>query len=302
MKVAIIHACGHEVEYTFSQAEKYHRANETKMIGLVLDRCSACPPASSIGEEEPLGEPFTLPCWTGCGTHVETDNMLPVFCSDVCRERYIELSAQADERIKNLSFDTHLPDTLLQSYAHLSAMVPIEIERLLRYGGPTEYDIEHTRDLMRKHVVEKGAGHAVIYLDKGQTAIEISLLTQSLAIMAFAPGGVNYCNLRFDVGAQVAKAAKQRDQDVEAFFALWEPFKQAMDREERESRLLEDVTQEEMTRLRVLEDELAKALWRNDSVQAALLEAEMDGILLAPQPVPVAPIEQAVQRELWESA
>jgi CheY-like chemotaxis protein len=179
--------------------------------------------------------------------------------------------------------------------SHLSAAVPLEIERLRDRGGPTESDVLWAQEKMQ--VVRNGAGgHAIVFLDKGQTAKETSLLTEVLAILAFQVGGVRFAGLHFDATQQTFGLALD-----DAFFAEMEPFRAAMDRIERESRRLEDVTPEERARLREIEVLLMQAADAGDSTQVALLEAEMDAILLKPQPVVVEPI-QAVQRELWDES
>jgi hypothetical protein len=182
---------------------------------------------------------------------------------------------------------------------HLAAAVPLAIERYRDRGGVTETDILWAQEKMQSMVREKAGGHAIAFLDPKQTTIEMNLLTEVLAIMAFVPGGVRlpFLGLHFDA-TQPTFGLKLDD----ALFAELEPFRQAMDRVERESRRLEDVSAEEMARLKELEVLLMRAADRGDAVQVALIEAEMDSILLAPQPVIVEPIGQAVQRELWESA
>jgi hypothetical protein len=136
-------------------------------------------------------------------------------------------------------------------------------------------------------------------LDPGQTTIEMNLLTEVLAILSFVPGGVRFLGSRFD--AEHTTVALQLD---DALFAALEPFRAAMEREERESRKLEDVSAAELARLRVLEGELVRASDRGDTVQQALIEAQMDGILLV-QHTAVQRVEmvgEVVQISLWETS
>lgn len=80
---------------------------------------------------------------------------------------------------------------------HLSAFVPVEIRELQKQGGPSEVLLELARERMQPFR-EEGAGHAVAFLDKGQTRKEMALLTECLAVLAFVPGGVKFAGLHFD--------------------------------------------------------------------------------------------------------
>jgi hypothetical protein len=126
----------------------------------------------------------------------------------------------------------------------------------------------------------------------------MNLLTEVLAILSFVPGGVRFLGLRFD--AEHTTVALKLD---DALFAELEPFRAAMDREAALSRKMEDVSVQELARLRELEGELVRAADRGDTVQQALIEAEMDGILLVQQKVVVSvPVGEAVQVSLWEES
>lgn len=181
--------------------------------------------------------------------------------------------------------------------SHLAAFVPLAIARLRDRGGPTESDVLWAQSKMQ--VVRDGAGgHAIAFYDAKQTTIEMNLLTEVLAILSFAPGGVRFAGLHFD--AEYATFGLVLD---DALLQELEPFRQSMDRIERESRRLDDVSEQERARLREIEVLLVQAADAGDTTQVALIEAEMDSILLKPQPVvSVEPISETVQRELWESA
>lgn len=180
--------------------------------------------------------------------------------------------------------------------SHFAAFVPLAIERLRDRGGPNESDVLWAQDKMQQ-IRDGAGGHAIAFYDAGQTARETALLTEVLAILSFVPGGVRFADLHFD--AQHATFALKLD---DALLRELEPFRQAMDRVERESRRLEDVSDAERARLRELEVLLVQAADAGDLTQVALLEAEMDAILMVPQPVTVQSIGEVRQQELWESA
>lgn len=179
---------------------------------------------------------------------------------------------------------------------HLAAAVPLAIERLRSRGGITERDIAWAQQKMQ--ALRDGAGgHAIAYLDKGQTAHETALLTEMLAILAFVPGGVRFAGLSFDAEQPTMRLILD-----DALFAELEPFRQAMEREERESRKMDEVSAAELARLKELEGELVQAADRGDSVQVALIEAQMDAILLVPVQVvqEVALVGEVVQQALFD--
>lgn len=179
---------------------------------------------------------------------------------------------------------------------HLSAAVPFSIERLRDRGGPNESDITWAQSCMQ--TIRDGAGgHAIAFHDGKRTTEEMNLLTEILAIMAFVPGGVRFSGLSFNANAPIFGIRLD-----EAFFADLEPFRLAMDRVERESRRLEDVSAADLARLEALNLELMKAADRGDTVQQALLEAQIDAITLAEPVATVAPLSEPVQIGLGEIA
>jgi hypothetical protein len=183
------------------------------------------------------------------------------------------------------------------AHIHLSASVPLAIERYRDRGGPVERDILWAQEKMQAMVRDGAGGHAIVFYDKGQTTIEMNLLTEVLAILSFVPGGVQFAGLHFS--AEHATFGLKLD---DALLRELEPFRQAMDREEQMSRRLEDVTEQERARLKELEVLLVQAADRGDEVQVALIEAEMDSILLVPQPVVVEPLREVVQQTLFDIA
>jgi hypothetical protein len=179
---------------------------------------------------------------------------------------------------------------------HLALSVPLAIQRIRERGGVTERDIQWAQERMQTMIRDGAGGHAIAFLDKGQTTLEMNLLTEVLAILSFVPGGVRFLGLRFN--AEQPSFALTLD---DALLRELEPFRAAMEREERESRKLDEVSAAELARLRVLEGELVQAADRGDTVQQALIEAEMDGILLVQQRVVQSvPVGEVVRQALFD--
>ena len=179
---------------------------------------------------------------------------------------------------------------------HLSAAVPLAIQRIAARGGVTERDIAWAQQKMQQ-IRDGAGGHAIAFYDPGQTAHETALLTELLALLAFVPGGVRFAGLRFDAEQPAFGLVLCNE-----LLAELEPYRQAMDRIERESRPLAEVSAAELARLRELEVQLVQAADRGDSVQQALIEAQMDAILLVPVQVVqrVEAVGEVVQTSLWE--
>lgn len=80
---------------------------------------------------------------------------------------------------------------------HLSAMVPIAMMELQAKGGPDDLDFER----VRTYTTEIGAkGDAILYPVKtrGQSAEMVTKLVEAIAVLAFAPGGINIFGMHFN--------------------------------------------------------------------------------------------------------
>jgi hypothetical protein len=81
---------------------------------------------------------------------------------------------------------------------HLEASVPFAIHDLKKQGGPSAYHREKVRGYAWDIA---GGGDALLYREKLKSAVMMSKLIESLAIMAFQPGGVTFLGLHFEVPA-----------------------------------------------------------------------------------------------------
>lgn len=174
---------------------------------------------------------------------------------------------------KTSSKDDHITSMVK---LHLSAAVPLAIEQR-RQRGVTETDIEWAQEKMQ-FIREAGGGYAVAFFDKGHTQREMALLTEMLAVLAYIPGGVAFAGLRFDAEQPTFGIVLD-----EAFFESIKPFRDAMEQEElRGSKHPDDVSAEELQRVRELEMQICRAADGGNTALVARLEAEIDGILLQP--------------------
>lgn len=107
-------------------------------------------------------------------------------------EKEVQEILSGQKTIIFLDAQTHTKD-LLQ--IHLSFVVPLMILDLERQGGITDWHLEK----IRAHGELIGSkGEAILYYVKGETARTIHALSECLAILAFAPGGVTFAELHFE--------------------------------------------------------------------------------------------------------
>jgi predicted HAD superfamily Cof-like phosphohydrolase len=82
---------------------------------------------------------------------------------------------------------------------HLQTFVPLRIAELRRAGGPSEADFERVRDKRTQDICE----HAdeLLYRGKqeGTAARLITVVVDSVAVLAFCPGGIDIFGLHFEV-------------------------------------------------------------------------------------------------------
>ncbi len=79
--------------------------------------------------------------------------------------------------------------------AHLDAAVPLLIRELLEEGGPTEYHYQRVREhgrFLAEH------GEAILYRKQGKTSEAMNKLVESVAVLAFCPGGIRLFGCEFD--------------------------------------------------------------------------------------------------------
>ena len=83
---------------------------------------------------------------------------------------------------------------LIQS--HLTFAVPLRVDEMKDNGGPSEvqleYASEHFPTILGQH------GDAILFHEKGQTGPAMSVLTETIAILSFFPGGITVFGLTFD--------------------------------------------------------------------------------------------------------
>lgn len=92
--------------------------------------------------------------------------------------------------------------------AHLDATVPLLIRELLSAGGPTEYHYQRVREHGR-YLAEHG--DAILYPQKRTTAEAMNKLVESVAVLAFCPGGIRLFGCEFDASGLLSsqKVSKQ---------------------------------------------------------------------------------------------
>jgi len=76
--------------------------------------------------------------------------------------------------------------------AHLAFTVPFLIAELTRCGGPTEYQVAEAQ--------RRGLGmsdHMLFGGEPGEAAELVTQLAEIIAILAFAPGGIEIFGLKF---------------------------------------------------------------------------------------------------------
>lgn len=80
----------------------------------------------------------------------------------------------------------------------LSAAVPLRIAEYEAAGGPSDSDRERARSASRL-IAEKG--DVLQYGGrKGEAAELFNVLADALAVLAFCPGGVEFCGTRYQAG------------------------------------------------------------------------------------------------------
>lgn len=81
--------------------------------------------------------------------------------------------------------------------AHLSLAVPLLIMDLQRQGGPTEHQIAEMR---RRGIVS--ADYMLFGSEPGEAAELVTQLAEAIAVLAFAPGGIEVFGFKFVGGDQ----------------------------------------------------------------------------------------------------
>ena len=77
---------------------------------------------------------------------------------------------------------------------HLQMAVPLRIAELEANGGPTKEDFCRVRE----YAADFGSrGDAILFHVKGETAEMVNRLVDSIAVMAFVPGGISVFGLEF---------------------------------------------------------------------------------------------------------
>lgn len=82
---------------------------------------------------------------------------------------------------------------------HLSTFVPLLIEEILRERRVLILPRPDLADIIA------GQGDAILYRVPGKTARAVGALTEALATLAFAPGGVDFMSLHFEVPPDEAR-------------------------------------------------------------------------------------------------
>ncbi|BCL83143.1 hypothetical protein ccbrp13_56080 [Ktedonobacteria bacterium brp13] len=78
---------------------------------------------------------------------------------------------------------------------HLEAIVPLMIADIANQGDISDWQLERVSG----HAVYLGEhGDAILYRVKGETRKAVNVLCESLAILAFAPGGITFAGIHFE--------------------------------------------------------------------------------------------------------
>jgi hypothetical protein len=87
---------------------------------------------------------------------------------------------------------------------HIATVVPFLIYDLALQGGPSDLDIARLRKDYVDIIASKG--DCILYRVKGETAKAVTVLCESLAILAFCPGGITFLGMHFEAHATHARA------------------------------------------------------------------------------------------------
>jgi hypothetical protein len=79
----------------------------------------------------------------------------------------------------------------------VSMAVPLRILELKRYGGPTDLDWDEAREIAQE-IAEKGDILQFQSEKKGESGRIMGRLIRALAIAAFVPGGIRFCDMTFE--------------------------------------------------------------------------------------------------------
>lgn len=77
----------------------------------------------------------------------------------------------------------------------LTATVPIRIMELKRRGGPTEEDFQRAREFSQ---VLGESGDALLFPVPGKTAALANRLAETVAVLAFVPGGITLFDQHYE--------------------------------------------------------------------------------------------------------
>ena len=88
--------------------------------------------------------------------------------------------------------------------AALAAGVPIAMQDLEQQGGPLERDYEAAR-AFGETIATEGADILFRSKKRGVTAKLMTQLIRTLAVLAYAPGGVSVAGLLFDTGSRTPR-------------------------------------------------------------------------------------------------
>src|SRR4051794_27681508 len=82
----------------------------------------------------------------------------------------------------------------------LDASVPLKLIQIQERGGPNEEDWQQLREFQRMQLEVPDAGEALLYKvgKKGLSAQMFNLLTHTIAVLAFQPGGIDIFGRHWD--------------------------------------------------------------------------------------------------------
>lgn len=95
-----------------------------------------------------------------------------------------------------------MDDTLLKM--HLAAFVPLEIRELQRHGGAQEWHFEAAQERLWMLREEPEAHESLFFALRLKTAHTLSILVETLAVLAFQPGGINAFGSHFEAYPQLS--------------------------------------------------------------------------------------------------
>lgn len=96
-----------------------------------------------------------------------------------------------------------MDDTILKM--HLAAFVPLEIAELQKQGGAQGWHSEEAQKRMWMLRAEPEAHESLFFALRLKTAHTLGVLVETLAVLAFQPGGINAFGCHFEAACTASR-------------------------------------------------------------------------------------------------